>query len=108
MMEKDKRSKGTSLEKIREIKNRSRTVFTGTEFSENYRQKLCYRLLNTVKSNDQKEFFWTLSRALNAIKGENSAKLAEKLNEVYPLSSQDFEKLSYSIILGIISATGGE
>ena len=76
--------------------------------SSNYRQKLVYNLLNAVKGNNQKEFFWMVFRVLNA-NSDNSkvAKMSEKIGKIYPLSSSEFEKVAYSIILGIVSS-GGE
>ncbi len=77
-------------------------------FSSNYRQKLVYNLLNAVKGNNQKEFFWTILRALNARSDKSEvAKLSEEIGKMYPLSSYEFEKVAYSIILGIMSAGGG-
>ncbi len=73
--------------------------------SENYRQKLVYNLLNIVKANNQREFFWTLLRALNSQKADIKAKeLVKELRNVYPVTSGDFEKLAYSVIMGIMSA----
>ena len=80
--------------------------------TENYRQKLAYTLLNTVKADNQKEFFWTLLRPLNAQKDNDKTKdLVGELMAVYPLGSKDFEKVAYSVIMGIMSAkteSGGE
>ncbi len=78
-------------------------------FSSNYRQKLVYKLLNAVKSNDQKEFFWIVLRVLNTKSDDpNVEKLSERIRKMYPLSSSEFERVAYSIILGIMSAGGGE
>ena len=76
--------------------------------SSNYRQKLVYNLLNAVKGNNQKEFFWMLLRALNANSdNQKVTELCEKIGKMHPLSSSEFERVAYSIILGIMSA-GGE
>ena len=80
-------------------------IFKGV--SENYRQKLVYNLLNAVKGNNQKEFFWMVLRALNARSDKiETSKVSEKIGKIYPLSPSEFEKLAYSIILGIMSAGG--
>ncbi len=79
--------------------------------SESYRQKLAYSLLNMVKADNQKEFFWTLLRSLNAQKDNERAKdLVKELMAVYPLDSKDFEKVAYLVIMGIMStkSEGGE
>ncbi len=90
------------------IRNLTKDVFDGT--TANYKQKLVYNLLNTVKSEDQKEFFWMFFRALNARKDEKVEKLSEELGKYYPVNISNFEKIAYSIILGIMSARseGGE
>lgn len=76
--------------------------------SKNYKQKLIYNLLNTIKSNNQKEFFWIIFRLLNAnLEKPEVAGVSEKLKKMYPLNSSEFEKVAYSIILGIMSS-GGE
>jgi len=92
--------------KYQRIMRDMQNVFKG--LSSNYRQKLVYNLLNAVKGNNQKEFFWTILRALNARSDKpDVAKLSEEIGKMYPLSSSEFEKVAYSIILGIMSA-GGE
>ena len=84
-----------------------REIFEGV--SKNYRQKLIYNLLNAVKCNNQKEFFWTVFRVLNANSDNPKvAEVSEKIGKMYPLSSSEFERVAYSIILGIMSAGGGE
>ena len=91
-----------------DIKKLTEKVFKGT--SKNYRQKLVYNLLNTVKSNDQKEFFWMFLRALNARGDSNAEKLSDEISKFYPPHSSTFEKIAYSVILGILSvkSEGGE
>lgn len=72
--------------------------------SDNYRQKIVYKLLNTTKVNNQSEFFSILLRALNAQKTNSDVKnLSEKLQEIYPLTSKNFENVAYSIIMGIMA-----
>lgn len=78
--------------------------------SDSYRQKIVYKLLNTAKSSNQKEFFSILLRTLNGQKSDEDIKeLSNKLQEIYPLTSGSFENVAYSIIMGIMSAesTGG-
>ena len=93
--------------KYRQISQELQKVFAG--FSSNYRQKLVYNLLNAIKGNDQKEFFWLLLRALNAKLGEEEAnRIFKQIIGIYPLSSSEFEKVAYSVVLGIMSAGGGK
>ncbi|KUK16983.1 hypothetical protein [Thermococcus sibiricus] len=89
------------------IKSLSREVL-GRVGSDNYRQKLVFDLLNAVKANDQDRFLWILLRALNAHSKDNpkAKELASVLMEVFPSSEAEFEKVAYSIILGIMA--GGE
>jgi len=72
--------------------------------SDNYRQKIVYKLLNTAKVSNQSEFFSILLRTLNAQKTDVDVKnLSEKLQEIYPLTSKNFENVAYSIIMGIMA-----
>ncbi len=98
------KSKKLSEDKLKKVKNLTTNVFSKIG-SENYRQKLVYNLLNIAKANNQREFFWTLLRALNSQKDDIKAKeLVKELRDVYPITSGDFEKLAYSVIMGIMSA----
>ncbi|MEN4017569.1 MAG: hypothetical protein PQ975_12315 [Methanobacterium sp.] len=79
--------------------------------SDNYRQKIVYNLLNTTKTSNQSEFFSILLRTLNAQKSdENVKELSDKLQEIYPLTSKNFENVAYSIIMGImaVKSDGGD
>jgi len=89
------------------IKSLSREVL-GRAGSDNYRQKLVFDLLNAVKANDQDRFLWVLLRALNAHSKDNpkAKELASVLMEAVPSSETEFEKVAYSVILGIMA--GGE
>jgi len=105
------KNKKLSEDKLKIVKSLSTDAFSKIG-SENYKQKLIYNLLNIVKANNQKEFLWTLLRALNSQKDDAKAKeLVKELKDIYPISSGDFEKLAYSVIMGIMSAkseTGGD
>lgn len=89
------------------IKRLSREVL-GKAGSNNYRQKLVFDLLNAVKANDQGRFLWILLRAINAHSKDNpkAKELASVLMKVFPSSEAEFEKVAYSVILGIMA--GGE
>jgi len=77
--------------------------------TDNYKQKLVYSLLETVKNNDQKEFFYILLRAINKPK-ENFSNLWIELKENYDIMPEEaFVNFAYSIIIGIMSTySGGE
>ena len=99
-----------SEDKLKKVKTLTTDVFSKIG-SGNYRQKLVYNLLNIAKANNQREFFWTLLRALNSQKDDEAKKLVKELRDVYPATSGDFEKLAYSVIMGIMSAkseSGGD
>ncbi|NJE84744.1 hypothetical protein E3E23_02660 [Thermococcus sp. CX2] len=95
-------------EKLWKIKKLSGEVL-GKAGSNNYQQKLVFDLLNAVKANDQNEFLWILLRAINAHSKDNpnAKKLASALMEVFPSSEAEFEKVAYSVILGIMAGGGG-
>lgn len=96
--------KPLSKNKLWKIKEYSNNAFNKIG-SESYRQKLVYNLLNTVKVNNQTEFFSILLRALNGQRGnENVKKLCWELQKIYPLTHGNFENMAYSIIMGIMSA----
>jgi len=107
-------SKGHELEKINEIidnlKKISKEGFDG--ISDNYKQKLVYTLLNTVRARDKYKFIDSLSRVMAANmksdKSDTFKKLAEKTAELQKVSDEIFMKYAYSIVLGIISSKNGE
>lgn len=72
--------------------------------NQNQKQKLIYNLLNSIRANNQNEFFSIISMAINAHQDKNEAKeLAEKVNYSF-LSDDLFIKRAYSIILGIMAS----
>jgi hypothetical protein len=77
--------------------------------SDNYKQKLVYNLLERVKNNDQKEFFYILLKAINKPK-QNFKKLWAQLKETYDVMPEEaFVNFAYSIIIGIMATySGGE
>jgi len=107
---KNLKNKKLSEGKLKRVKKLTTNAFSKIG-SENYRQKLVYNLLNIAKANNQREFFWTLLRALNSQKDNEAKELVKELRDVYPITSGDFEKLAYSVIMGIMSAkseSGGD
>jgi len=91
--------------KLEEIKELTIQVFSGV-FSENYKQKIVYDLLNVVQGGNKEKFLWVLIRSVNSKKGEsNTENLMHLLNELYILNlSEDvFKRWAYTIIMGIMS-----
>jgi len=73
--------------------------------SPSYKEKLVYKLLNLSKGGNQKEFFSNILKVLNSnIENPNVKELVRKLMDIYPLSERDFEKVSYAIIMSIMSS----
>jgi hypothetical protein len=75
--------------------------------SENYRQKLIYTLLNSIKSQDRGRFLQTLLRATNSGTRDNieGQGFVATMCQSYELWSEAlFERCAYAIILGIMSA----
>jgi len=92
---------------LEELVKSVRVVFSSV--SQNYRQKLVYKLLNTIKTGDRNEFYWNVARVLNAnTDNPETIKISEKLLKLGILSSKDFEKVAYAVIFGIISVRGGK
>ena len=107
-------SESLDLEKINknvdDLKNISKEGFN--EISDNYKQKLVYTLLNTVRARDRHRFIDSLSRVMAANMKSNKSdtfkKLAEKTAELQKVSDEIFMKYAYSIVLGIISSRNKE
>lgn len=90
------------LEKLRNI---VKDVFKSE--SDNYKQKLVYNLLETVKNNDQKTFFYTLLRAINKPE-KKFIELCKVLKEYYDVMPEEtFINFGYSVIIGIMSTYEG-
>ncbi|MEM3374258.1 MAG: hypothetical protein QXE31_03475 [Candidatus Woesearchaeota archaeon] len=91
---------------LKKLKETSFEVFKNE--SDNYKQKLVYNLLEYVKNNDQKRFFYILLKSINKPK-EDFLILIKKLEDYYDVMPESvFINFAYSIILGIMSSyTGG-
>jgi len=71
--------------------------------SPNYKQKLVYNLLETIRNNDQKEFFYILLKAINKPKKDYTL-LLEQLNKSYDVMPEEaFTNFAYTIIIGIMA-----
>lgn len=71
--------------------------------SDNYKQRLVYQLLETVRNKDQREFFYILLKTINKPK-EDSHGLSRLLHKNYDtMPDEIFINFAYSIILGIMS-----
>ena len=77
------------------------------EESDNYKQRLVYNLLETVRNNNQKEFFYILLRAINKPKN-NFKELWTELKKYYDVMPEEvFINFAYSIIIGIMATYSG-
>jgi len=77
--------------------------------SPNYKQKLVYNLLETIRNNDQKEFFYILLKAINKPK-KDYTRLLEQLNKNYDVMPEEaFVNFAYTVVIGIMATyDGGE
>ena len=93
---------------LEELKEAVKDSFKN-EKSDNYKQKLVYDLLETVRNNDQKEFFYILLKTINKPKA-NFKELWNKLQNYYDVMPEEaFVNFAYSIIIGIMATySGGE
>lgn len=98
---------GTPLElSLKKIKEAVSDGFKNE--SDNYKQKLVYNLLETIRNNDQKEFFYILLKAINKHK-EDYTKLLEELNKSYDVMPEEvFVNFAYSVVIGIMATYRGE
>lgn len=89
------------------LKSTIQKAFKIGNVSDNYKQKLVYNLLETVKDKDQNRFFYILLKAINKPK-ENLNELWEALEKDYDVMPEEaFINFAYSIILGIMATYGG-
>jgi len=71
--------------------------------STNYKQKLVYNLLETIRNNDQKEFFYILLKAINKPKKDYTL-LLEQLNKSYDVMPEEaFTNFAYTVLIGIMA-----
>jgi len=69
----------------------------------NYKQKLVYNLLETIRNNDQKEFFYILLKAINKPKKDYTL-LLEQLNKSYDVMPEEaFTNFAYTVLIGIMA-----
>ena len=95
-----------NLKKLQESVTKA---FESGDISDNYKQKLVYNLLDTVKNKDQNRFFYTLLKAINKPGKENFGEFWLELQKNYDLMPDEvFINFAYSIILGIMKTYGGE
>jgi len=98
---------GTGNEKLDLQELKEATVESFKNESDNAKQKLVYSLLETIRNNDQKEFFYILLKTINKPK-ESFNKLWGELQKWYELMPEEvFINFAYSIIIGIMSTYGG-
>jgi hypothetical protein len=93
---------------LKELKEAVENSFKD-EKSDSYKQKLVYDLLETVRNNDQREFFYILLKTINKPK-DNFKELWTKLQKYYDVMPEEaFVNFAYSIIIGIMATySGGE
>ena len=93
------------LEKLKKVTEDS----FKNEKSDSYKQKLVYDLLEAVRNNEQREFFYILLKAINKPK-DNFKELWTELQKYYDVMPEEaFVNFAYSIIIGIMATySGGE
>ncbi|MEM4308566.1 MAG: hypothetical protein QXU48_05840 [Thermoplasmata archaeon] len=75
---------------------------------DNYKQKLVYNLLDAIRNNDQKEFFYILLKAINKPK-EDFKMLWRVLEESYDVMPEEvFVNFAYTVVIGIMATYRGE
>lgn len=89
---------------INKIKNHTKESYDG--LSRNYKQKLLYNLLATVKNNDRYKFLNILFTNLNAMSKDGAQKsLVDDLMTKYEnIQGPSFETYAYAIIAGILAS----
>ncbi|MGC9079852.1 MAG: hypothetical protein ACP5G1_03890 [Nanopusillaceae archaeon] len=91
---------------LKDLKDKVSKVFQYE--TDNYKQKLVYNLLETVKNNDQKEFFYILLKTINKPK-EDYKELWEYLQKNFDIMPENiFVNFAYTLIISIMSTYAGE
>jgi len=91
---------------LKELKKVAAGVFQGE--SDNYKQKLVYKMLEAVKNNDQNQFFYILLKAINKPK-EDFKRLWHIFAKNYDVMPDEaFMNFAYTIIIGIMSTYSGD
>ena len=75
---------------------------------DNYKQKLVYNLLETIRNGDQNKFFFILLKSINKPK-ENFKELWNALEKNYDVMPNEvFINFAYTIIIGIMATYSGD
>ncbi len=92
------------LERIKEYTEKIfREIFKGREKA---KQRVVYNLLNCIKTNNRAQFLSEVLKLLaSIIENEDVKKLINIVNDIWVKydSPENFEKLGYTIIMGIMS-----
>ncbi len=97
------------MERIRSsFRNVINVIKKSGRASTRYIEGLVYSLLSTLRANDQGRFLTYLLTFLNTFEEKAVGDFIKELYEVFPLSEEKFQQLGYLIIMGLMSAKGGE
>lgn len=98
------------LNKIEDIKSSVSEIFKSDTFSENYKQKLVFSLLNSLKSKNKEKFINYLIHAMAAAmkdKPNEVRKVAEILLDLASkrdISDEIWYRLGFAIVLGVMAS----
>ncbi len=105
-----KKIEAISVEALDTLRKNTTEVFSniGTEKS---RERMVFEMVEAIKTRSRDRFLWLLLKPLNSYAGDYHVKnLIKYLAEMHipDESDENFEKISYTIVIGIMSAKGGE
>jgi len=82
-------------------------VFKGREKA---RQRVVYDLLNYLRTGENSKFLHQVLKLLASDSSDKTTKMIEIIDRFFIESSlqEDFEKMGYTIVMGLMTAKGGE
>lgn len=98
------------FDRIEKLLINVKEVFKSSKFSENYKQKLIFGLLNAIRSKNRHKFTQYLIHAMaSAVKENQEAvrKVAEDLLDLMDeknISDELWSRIGFAIILGIMAS----
>ncbi|BAT71828.1 conserved hypothetical protein [Thermosulfidibacter takaii ABI70S6] len=82
-------------------------IFKGREKA---KQRVVYDLLNHLRKGDNNKFLYQILKLLASNSSNETIRMIEIINQIFAKSSlqENFEKIGYAIIMGLMTAKGGE
>ncbi len=82
-------------------------VFKGREKA---KQRVVYELLNYLRTGENSKFLHQILKLLASNSFDETKRMIEIINHIFARSNlqENFEKMGYTIVMGLMTAKGGE